>query len=417
MPENAAAEGGYGLSAAEAFGGNVGNVSPSAVGGTFGGFGPDFGSAADNPAQSGRFGLGTPTPASVTGLNNFAPSTLAELAAVISALGLRGTEQQAQGLLSNDISVDSVPAIAALAQFNPEAVFGMSPPSQNPTTGGLLAGSPAPGTTPAVDTSVFSPPDLPQPSVVSPAAPAAMVAPTVASAPSMSLADQSFNPEAVFGMSPPSQNPTTGGLLAGGPTPGTAPAVDTAPAVQADPIASYGTGTSAMSVDPNAIGGNLTGIVAPTPSVTPATAPAVPGTNVSPAAIAQSMAPAVAPATAPATTPTDTYSQKGLLGKIGMDLAMGLSINPFASRESQAASLAQRGYSQADIDGYFGRTDANIAQGKIDAENSIGAGGLPYVSDQQLAMYGETLDEQKRNQFMSSTRSDKVKMYFDSMGY
>lgn len=342
MPENAAAEGGYGLSAAEAFGGNVGNVSPSAVGGTFGGFGPDFGSAADDPAQSGRFGLGTPTPASVTGLNNFAPSTLAELAAVISALGLRGTEQQAQGLLSNDISVDSVPAIAAMAQFNPEAVFGMSPPSQNPTTGGLLAG---------------------------------------------------------------------------GPTPGTAPAVDTAPAVQADPIASYGTGTNEMSVDPNAIGGNLTGIVAPTPSATPATAPAVPGTNVSPAAIAQSMAPAAAPATAPTTTPTDTYSQKGLLGKIGMDLAMGLSINPFASRESQAASLAERGYSQADIDGYFSRTDANIAQGKIDAENSIGAGGLPYVSDQELAMYGETLDEQKRNQFMSSTRSDKVKMYFDSMGY
>ena len=65
MPENAAAEGGYGLSASEAFGGGVGSndsaPSPSAVGGTFGGFG-EPGLPGSAPAQSGRYGRGTPTP-------------------------------------------------------------------------------------------------------------------------------------------------------------------------------------------------------------------------------------------------------------------------------------------------------------------------------------------------------------------
>ena len=110
---------------------------------------------------------------------------------------------------------------------------------------------------------------------------------------------------------------------------------------------------------------------------TQATTPAIsvaPATNVSPATIAQDISRST---TAPATTtPAPTaYSEKGLLGRIAQDLAMGLSINPFASREEQAAQLANKGYSQAEIQGYFGRTDATIARDAAAREASQGAAG------------------------------------------
>lgn len=93
MPENAAAEGGYGLSAAEAFGGGIGSAdsapSPSAVGGTFGGFG-DKGLPGSAPAQSGRYGSGTPTPG--TAMSNalaqaqFAANSRAQAANIAAAI-------------------------------------------------------------------------------------------------------------------------------------------------------------------------------------------------------------------------------------------------------------------------------------------------------------------------------------------
>lgn len=233
MPGNAAAEGGFGLGANEAFGGQAGtgSLGGSEVGGAQGSFGGgDFG------------GGGRSSPAAQAAA---ASQSVAVAEAVFSNAGVQNGILGMMGLAPNanpnapaQSMAPSLSAPAVAPGFNPEAVFGMSAPSINPSTGGLLAGSPAPDMAPSVDSSAYSAPDLPSPEVVSPAAPAAMVAPTISMAPTMSLADQSFNPEAVFGMVAPSQNPTTGGLLAGNPTPDMAPVADTM---------SYGTNTTGLS--------------------------------------------------------------------------------------------------------------------------------------------------------------------------
>lgn len=71
------------------------------------------------------------------------------------------------------------------------------------------------------------------------------------------------------------------------------------------------------------------------------------------------------------TTAPTNYSQKGLLGRIAQDISMGLT-NPFASREQQTQSLLGRGYSQAEIDSYFARTDATMARDRAAQENAPG---------------------------------------------
>jgi hypothetical protein len=110
------------------------------------------------------------------------------------------------------------------------------------------------------------------------------------------------------------------------------------------------------------------------------------------------------------------YADRGLLGKVGMDLAMGLSINPFGDRASQAQSLADRGYSQAEIDGYFGRTDATVAANKAAQENSVGA-GLGYVNDLDLIKFGNTLPMTERNAYMGMDRNSQLRRYQQAMGY
>jgi hypothetical protein len=55
---------------------------------------------------------------------------------------------------------------------------------------------------------------------------------------------------------------------------------------------------------------------------------------------------------------------KSIPGNIARDVKMGASAGVFSNREKQAANLARKDYSQADIEDYFARTDATIARNK-----------------------------------------------------
>jgi hypothetical protein len=55
---------------------------------------------------------------------------------------------------------------------------------------------------------------------------------------------------------------------------------------------------------------------------------------------------------------------KSIPGNIARDVKMGASAGLFSNREKQAANLARKDYSQADIEDYFARTDATIARNK-----------------------------------------------------
>jgi hypothetical protein len=55
---------------------------------------------------------------------------------------------------------------------------------------------------------------------------------------------------------------------------------------------------------------------------------------------------------------------KSIPGNIARDVKMGASAGVFSGREKQAANLARKDYSQADIEDYFARTDATIARNK-----------------------------------------------------
>ena len=94
---------------------------------------------------------------------------------------------------------------------------------------------------------------------------------------------------------------------------------------------------------------------------------------------------------------------------------MGLSLNPFASREDQAQSLADRGYSQADIDAYFDSTDANVAATAAAVENAVGA--RDYISDAQLKKYAQSLSQQKAIEFDRMSRQQQLQQYYRAMGY
>jgi hypothetical protein len=312
MPENAAAEGGYGLGANEAFGGQVGagSVSPSAVGGAQG----SFGGGGPGAAGGGLVGIGT--------LGRSAPSSPDQISAAIASIdaglvGL-GIPGGLMGLLGPN--VDAAPSAPSIAPgFNPEDAFGMTAPSINPSTGGLLSGSMAPDTAPSVDTSSFSAPAVSAPSSVTSTA-----------------AQELATPVSI------------------------APAV--APAVAPAPAQSKSTGIFGRNPD------------------------------------------------------LPAYNDRGILGKIGMDLAMGLSVNPFAGREAQAQSLADRGYSQADIDGYFGRTDATVAADRAAQENAIGS-NIGYVSDLDLIRFGDTLPINDRDEYMNMDRAGQLRRYQQAMGY
>jgi hypothetical protein len=109
----------------------------------------------------------------------------------------------------------------------------------------------------------------------------------------------------------------------------------------------------------------------------------LPAINVSPEQIAQDM---TQPSIAQTTTTPSTYSEKGLLGKVAQDIAMGLSINPFASRDQQAAQLAAKGYSQADIQGYFSRTDATVSRNAANVEAAQGAADFKEKTKRKTAL-------------------------------
>jgi hypothetical protein len=51
-------------------------------------------------------------------------------------------------------------------------------------------------------------------------------------------------------------------------------------------------------------------------------------------------------------------------GDIARDVGMGISAGMFSGRDKQAENLASKGFSQADIEDYFARTDATIARNK-----------------------------------------------------
>lgn len=373
MPENAAAEGGFGLGAGEAFGGGVGtgSVSASDVGGAFGG-----GTAADFGGGEGRGGFSNPA-AQAAAASNAVSAAEAVFSNAGIQNGILGMMGLAPGMPAGSPAQSMAPSLSAPAPaqgFNPEDVFGMMAPSINPSTGGLLAGSPTSGTAPAVDNSSYAMPEIAAPNVSMPSVPAQIYAPPVSPGPPPESAfrDQSFNPEAAFGMMAPSMNPTTGGLLTGNMAMDTAPVADTAPAMQ-DPIASYGTGTSAMSVDPAAIGGDLTGILG-TPSQAPSVATTAPA-SVSPASapeMSQSMT------SRPQARPTDDRS---FLGRVVDDVQMALSVNPFASREQQAQSLIDRGWNPTDVSNFMARSINTDRASRAAVENAIGA--RDYTPEQQ----------------------------------
>jgi hypothetical protein len=374
MPENAAAEGGFGLSAGEAFGGQVGtgNVGASEVGGAFGG--GNFG---------GGEGPGSPAAQAAAASNavSVAAGIFGNSGVQNGILGMMGL---APGLSPGSPAQSMAPSMYAPDEaqgFNPEAVFGMTAPSMNPSTGGLLAGSPAPDAAPSASmapSGMFSAPAAPTPAP----GPSAMI-----SAPSQ------FGPPAILSVD---KSPTA------------MPSMDTVPSVSMappgyDPIASYGTGTSNMSVNPADIGGDLSGIIG-----TPATvAPAV------------SAAPAVSPAMAPSMTsrpqarPEDSRS---LLGRLGQDLAMGLSINPFASRETQTQSLIDRGWNPTDVSSFMARSINTDRQNAANIENQVGAGST-YIPDSELMSFGNNLSFDQRQRFMSLDRNGQVQMYLQARGY
>lgn len=340
MPENAAAEGGFGLGAGEAFGGGVGtgSVSASAVGGAFGG-----GTAAD--FGGGEFGGSNPAAQAAAASN-----------AVSVAQGIFGNTGVQQGLLgmAANLSASHAPTAPGLAPgFDPEAAFGMMAPGLNPSTGGFM-GMAAPGMAPSVDASSFGMPDV---TGISNSSPSAMS--------DISGTSGQFGLQgAQYGLSglAPSINPAQMGIPSVSVS--TAPSISAAPAAPAAPA-------------PGLLGLTDQAAQAAVSQAQSATSPAIsvaPATNVSPATIAQDISRST---TAPATTTTapTAYSEKGLLGQIAQDLAMGFSINPFASRDEQAAQLANKGYSQAEIQGYFGRTDATIARDAASREASQGAAG------------------------------------------
>jgi hypothetical protein len=55
---------------------------------------------------------------------------------------------------------------------------------------------------------------------------------------------------------------------------------------------------------------------------------------------------------------------KSIPGNIARDVKMGASAGVFSGRDKQAENLARKGFSQADIEDYFARTDATIARNK-----------------------------------------------------
>lgn len=409
MPGNAAAEGGFGLGANEAFGGQVGtgSLGGSEVGGAQGSLG------GEGPGE----GPGSPAAQAAAASN--------AVAAAEAAFGSAGVQNGILGMMGLAPGMDpsapaqsmapSLSAPAVAAGFNPEAVFGMMAPSMNPSTGGLLAGNPTPDTAPTVDTSAYAAPDLPEPTVVAPSTPAQIYAPPVSPGPPPESAfrSQSFNPEAVFGMMAPSMNPSTMGLLAGNPTPDMAPVADTAPAINADPIASYGTGTSAMSVDPAAIGGNLAGILG-----TPA-APAAPA--MSPSTIAQDM---VAMSTTPAMAPSMTSrpqarpaDDRSFLGRMVDDVQMGLSVNPFASRETQTQSLIDRGWNPTDVSNYMARSINTDRANQAMVENQVGSRDFTFIPDSELASFASSLPQDEFRRFMMLDRNGQMQAYRQAKGY
>lgn len=418
MPENAAAEGGFDLGVSEAFGGQVGtgSLGGSEVGGAQGSFGGFGGEGPGSPAAQAAA----------------ASNAVAAAEAVFGRSGVQngilGMMGLAPGMDPNTPAQSMAPSLSAPAvaeMFDPEVVFGMMAPSMDPSTRGLLDESLAVDTAPTVDQSAYAAPDLPQPTVVAPSTPAQIYAPPVSPGPPPESAfrSQSFNPEAVFGMTAPSMNLSTMGLLAGNPTPDMAPVADTAPTINADPIASYGTGTSAMSVDPAAIGGNLAGILGtPAAPAAPASAPAAPAAPaMSPSTIAQDM---VAMSTTPAVAPSMTSrpqarpeDDRSFLGRMVNDVQMGLSVNPFASRETQTQSLIDRGWNPTDVSSYMARSINTDRANQAMIENQVGGRDFTFIPDSELTAFASSLPQDEFRRFMMLDRNGQMQAYRQAKGY
>lgn len=428
MPENAAAEGGFGLGTGEAFGGQVGtgNVSASAVGGAFGGgTAADFGGRDSNPAAQAAAAQNAISVASGLFSNNAVQA------------GLLGLAAQLSGTNANP----SLGAPAVSPGFNPEAAFGLGTPGLNASTGGFLGTTASPDTAPAADPSGYAMADV-----------------TGVSGMTRGLGGSNMSPADVA--SPSTQDAvdaamSRGGLQSGNFGPGLLGGTVSSADLASGNTQSVSTGRggsvtstpgslesmsfgvpegmlSASTSTPSQMSTNMANDMAALAAAQAIaqsqqdTTPAIsaPATNVSPAQIAQDVSLST---TAPATTTSPSrgifgrnpnapaYADRGLLGKLGMDLAMGLSINPFASREDQAQSLADRGYSQADIDGYFGRTDANIAATNAAVENAVGT--RDYISDAQLKQYAQSLPAKKKNEFDRISRQQQLQQYYRAMGY
>jgi hypothetical protein len=359
MPENAAAEGGFDLGVSEAFGGTVGTAngpSASAVGGAFGGgTSADFGGGRDsNPASQAAAAQNAVSVAS-------------------GIFGNTGVQTGLLGLAAQFAGTNVNPSLAAPAMspgVNVDAVFGLGVPGQNPSTGGFLGGDMSPGMAPSVSTTPAAAPTAAP-------GPGAMVSPNA-------VMDRGGLQSGNFGPGLLGGTVSLADLAAGNTesvSTGRGGSITSVPGSLESmsfgvPEGMLSASTSTPSQMSTNMANDMTALAA-SQAIAEAqqnTSPVIslPAINVSPEQIAQDM---TQPSIAQTTTTPSTYSEKGLLGKVAQDIAMGFSINPFASRDQQAAQLADKGYSQADIQGYFSRTDATMARNAAEMAASPGGGG------------------------------------------
>lgn len=413
MPENAAAEGGFDLGANEAFGGGVGtgSVSPSAVGGAFGG-----GTAAD----FGGGGFSSPAAQAAAASN--------AISAAQSVFSNAGIQQGLLGLAAN-LSASHAPTAPSMSPgFTPEAAFGLGTPGLNASTGGFLGTTSSPDTAPS-----YGMPDVTGVNSMSPADVAAIGTQVDVDAAMNRGGLQSGN----FGPGLPGGTVSSANLASGNTetvSTGRGGSVTSTPGSLESMSFGVPAGLlSASTSTPSQVATNMANDMSALSAAQAAAAQAVadaqqataPSTNVSPGTIAQDAARSSAPAAATGLNPLGQlfsrnpnlpdYADRGLLGKLGMDLAMGLSINPFASREDQAAGLRGRGYSPAEISGYFGRTDATVAANQAATEN--GMGSRDFITDTQIDSFAMTLPQSQRMQFNQMDRAGKLRMYYQRQGY
>ena len=394
-PGNAAAEGGFGLGAGEAFGGGVSSAgggsagssaSPgdgpggSAVGGAMGGFGADFGGNADDAAQAGRYGVpttGTPSPSNSAASN-------AALGRSNAAIAEAAAEKAAAQALANQ----ALWGMQAKAKSNLGVGTLSSPNSNiNNAKSEIDAVVNAFGTvSPSIAQAIADDYGLTVDQVESLASIAqtqeqvdqAMDRPgysigfnvdPVPGLPSLSLDD--IDPFSTTGANVVDEN----GNIVDAATASSALALDTPTLSEMgnllDMEAMYST-SPAQTQAPGLTQSDMFAVDeavldALSQDTTPAMSSANVSTNVSPATVAQDTT-----QTSTGTTPSSQGKLGQLFSNMKNDIAMGI-IAFGKNRATAADAMFAKGYTAEEIGDFFDRTDATVAANAAAAENNIGA--------------------------------------------